>query len=105
MMSSIGKNGYNNKKMNNYIICNAKIMAYKRSNTWRIFKNKIKDCGMLQPKDKVDYLVYFDEHQPKEALILDEVIDITIKDKKIVGWIVTTKKQLKKTQFGKWRKT
>jgi hypothetical protein len=41
------------------------------------------------------------EHQPREDLILDEATDIIIKDKKIVSWIVTTKNQLKKTQFGK----
>jgi hypothetical protein len=40
------------------------------------------DCGMLQPKDKIDYPVYFYEHQLKKALTLDEVANITIKDKK-----------------------
>jgi hypothetical protein len=35
---------------------------------------------MLQPKDKVDYPVYFYEHQSKEALILDEVANIIAKD-------------------------
>jgi hypothetical protein len=38
------------------------------------------DYGMLQPKDRVDYLVYFYEHQLGEVLILDEVIDIIVKD-------------------------
>jgi hypothetical protein len=38
------------------------------------------DYGMLQPKDKVDYRVYFYEHQLRKTLILDEVVDITIKD-------------------------
>jgi hypothetical protein len=37
---------------------------------------------MLQPKDKIDYPVYFYEHQLKKALTLDEVANITIKDKK-----------------------
>jgi hypothetical protein len=40
---------------------------------------------MLQPKDRIDCPTYFYEHQPKEALILDEVVDITVKDKKING--------------------
>jgi hypothetical protein len=45
------------------------------------------DVGMLQrPKNKIDYLVYFYEHQPRKALTLDEVVDITVKDKTIVGW-------------------
>jgi hypothetical protein len=29
--------------------------------------------------------MYFYEHQPREDLILDETIDITIKDKKITN--------------------
>jgi hypothetical protein len=49
---------------------------------------------MLQLEDKVDYPVYFYEHQPREALILDEAINITIKDKSIVGWITIAEKQL-----------
>jgi hypothetical protein len=36
--------------------------------------------------------VYFSEHQPREALILYEGADITIKDKKIIGWMVTIEK-------------
>lgn len=32
--------------------------------------------------------MYSFEHQQGEALILDEVVNITIKYKKIVGWIV-----------------
>ncbi len=55
---------------------------------------------MLQPKDKVEYPMYFYEHQPWEALILDEVVNITIKDKKIVGWTMTTKEQLVKLNLG-----
>ncbi len=42
------------------------------------------DSSMLQPKDKVDYLVYFYEHQLGEASILDEVTNIIAKDKIIV---------------------
>ncbi len=36
------------------------------------FKKEI-DCGMSQPEDRVDYPVYFYEHESGEALILDEV--------------------------------
>jgi hypothetical protein len=55
---------------------------------------------MLQLEDIVDYLVYFYEHQLKEALILDEVVDITVKDKKIASWIVTVEEQLVKLNLG-----
>jgi hypothetical protein len=34
---------------------------------------------MLQLEDKVDYLMYFYEHQPGEVLILDEATDIIVK--------------------------
>jgi len=49
------------------------------------------NCGTLQLEDIIDYPMYFYEHQLGEALILDETTDVIIKDKKIVGWIVTTK--------------
>jgi hypothetical protein len=55
---------------------------------------------MLQPKDKIDYPMYFHEHQPREALILDEVVDIIVKDKKIVRWTVMAKEQLVKFNLG-----
>jgi hypothetical protein len=38
------------------------------------------DCGMLQPEDLVDYPMHFYEHQLGEVLILDEVVDIIVKD-------------------------
>jgi hypothetical protein len=47
------------------------------------------DCGMFQPKEKPKYLVYFYNHQLGKILILDEVVDVIVKDKKIGGWIVT----------------
>ncbi len=47
------------------------------------------NCGMLQPEDIVDYPVYFYEHQPGKVLILDEVVDIIVKNKKITSWTVT----------------
>jgi hypothetical protein len=40
---------------------------------------------MLQLKDIVDYPMYFYEWQPTEVLILDEVVNISFKDKKIVN--------------------
>ncbi len=55
---------------------------------------------MLQPKDKVDYPMYFHEHPLREVLILDEVVDITVKDKKIASWIVTAEEQLVKLNLG-----
>jgi hypothetical protein len=42
---------------------------------------------MLQLKDIFGYPLYFYEQQIEETLILDEVADIIVKDKKIVGWI------------------
>jgi len=44
--------------------------------------------------------MYFYEHQPMEVLILDEVVDITIKDKKIVGWTMIIKENLIKLNLG-----
>jgi hypothetical protein len=55
---------------------------------------------MFQLEDIIDYLIYFNEHQPGEALILDEATNIAIKDKKIVGWIVTVEEQLVKLNLG-----
>jgi hypothetical protein len=49
------------------------------------------DYGMVQPKEKIEYPIYFYKHQPREILILDEVVNKIIKDKKIARWIVTTK--------------
>ncbi len=54
---------------------------------------------MLQ-LEKVDYLVYFYEHQLGKPLILDEAFDITSKDKRISGWIVTIEGQLTKLNLG-----
>jgi hypothetical protein len=44
--------------------------------------------------------MYFYEHQPREALILDEAIDIIIKDKKIISWTMTIEEQLVKLNLG-----
>jgi hypothetical protein len=40
------------------------------------------DYGMLQPKAKPIYLVYFYQHQLGEKLILGEVADVIVRDKK-----------------------
>jgi hypothetical protein len=40
--------------------------------------------------------VYFYKHQLGFFLILDEVVDVIVKDKKIARWIVTTEEQLMK---------
>jgi hypothetical protein len=56
---------------------------------------------MLQPKDKVDYPMYFYEHQLGKALILDENTNNTIKYiKKIIGWTMIVEKQLIKLNLG-----
>jgi hypothetical protein len=49
---------------------------------------------------RVDYLMYFYEHQPREVLILDEATNNTIKDKNITSWIMTTEEQLVKFNLG-----
>lgn len=58
------------------------------------------DCGMLQLEEKNVYLVTFYEHQLGEVLILDEAVDILVKDKKITSQTITTKKQLAKLNLG-----
>jgi hypothetical protein len=55
---------------------------------------------MLQPKEKPKYPIYFYQHQYKKVLILDEVANMIIKDKKIVGWMVTIEEQIKKLNLG-----
>ncbi len=59
--------------------------------------------GMLQSKEKLEYLVYFYQHQLREVLILDEIANVTVKDKKITRWIVTTEEQLNKLNLGSER--
>ncbi len=56
---------------------------------------------MLQQKEKLEYLVYFCQHQLGEVLILDEVADVIVKNKKIIGWIVII--ELKKLNLGSER--
>jgi len=51
------------------------------------FLKKI-DYGMFQPEEKIEYPVYFYQHQLGEVLILDEATNVTVKDKMIIGWIV-----------------
>jgi hypothetical protein len=45
---------------------------------------------MLQTEEKVNYMVYFYEHQQGETLILVKAIGITVKGKNILGWIMTS---------------
>jgi len=49
------------------------------------------DCDMIQMEEKNDHPIHFYKHEPRETLTFDEIVDITIKDKKIASWIVTTK--------------
>jgi hypothetical protein len=53
---------------------------------------------MLQSKEKLEYLVYFYQHQLREVLILDEVVNVTIKNLKIIRWTVTI--ELKRLNLG-----
>jgi hypothetical protein len=61
------------------------------------------EYGMLQPKEKPKYVVDFYQHQHGEVLILDEVVDVTVKHKKITRWIVIAKEQLNKLNLGSER--
>jgi hypothetical protein len=49
------------------------------------------DCGILQPKEEPKYPIYFYKHQLGEVFILDEVVDVTIKDNNIARWVVIVK--------------
>jgi hypothetical protein len=46
------------------------------------------------------YQEHFYQHEPGEALILDELVDITIKNKPIVKWTLTSEEQLTKLNLG-----
>jgi hypothetical protein len=48
----------------------------------KIFFLKEIEYGMLQPKEKPKCAVYFYQHQLGKVIILDEVIDVTVKDLK-----------------------
>lgn len=48
-------------------------------------------CGMLQAKENMKYPEHFYQHELGEALILDELVDIAIKNKPIVRWTLTSK--------------
>jgi len=61
------------------------------------------DCDMLQLEEKLNHLIYLYKHQLGKVLILDKVVDVTIKDKKIAGWIVTIEEQLMKLNLGNER--
>ncbi len=42
------------------------------------------DYGMIQIKDKIDYLLHIYKHEPTNTLIFDEDASITIKDQKLL---------------------
>jgi hypothetical protein len=46
---------------------------------------------MFQLKEKLKWPIYLYKHQHEKSLILDEVVDVTIKYKNIARWIVTAK--------------
>ncbi len=56
------------------------------------------DYGMLQPKAKPKYLVFFYQHQLGEVLILGEVADVIVRDKKFTRWTIII--ELKKLNLG-----
>jgi hypothetical protein len=43
------------------------------------------DCGMIHMEEKNDHLLHFLKHESKKTLIFYEVVDIMIKNPKIVG--------------------
>jgi hypothetical protein len=47
---------------------------------------------MLQVEEDMKYLQHFYRHEPREALILDKLANITIKNKPIAAWTLTNKK-------------
>jgi hypothetical protein len=55
---------------------------------------------MLQAKENMKYQEHFYQHEPREALILDESVDIIIENKLIVGWTLTNEEQLTKLNLG-----
>ncbi len=87
------------KQLHNALNCGMQEKWHQKS---YIFLKKI-NYGMFQPKEKIKYLIYFYQHQLGEVLILDEATDVTIKDKKIIRWIVIAEEQLKKLNLGNER--
>lgn len=55
---------------------------------------------MLQPDESKNFSKHFYHHEPREALILDERMDMTIKNKPIVECILTEEEQLTKLNLG-----
>jgi hypothetical protein len=43
-------------------------------------------CGMLHADKNIKYQEHFHQHELGEALILNELINITIQNKSVVGW-------------------
>jgi hypothetical protein len=57
-------------------------------------------CNMLQPDESMSFSKHFYHHEPREALILDERMDMTIKNKPIVEWTLIEEEQLTKLNLG-----
>ncbi len=70
-------------------------MAYKRSGTKRVIFFE-RNWLYASTNKKTKCHVYFYKHQLGFFLILDEVVDVIVKDKKIARWTVTTEEQLMK---------
>jgi hypothetical protein len=67
-------------------------MACKKSNTKRIIFITWDWLWNATTRREEWVPFFFYEHQPSEVLILDEVVDITIKDKKIIGGTIIVEK-------------
>lgn len=57
-------------------------------------------CNMLQPDESMNFSKHFYHHEPREASILDDRMDMTIKNKPIVEWTLTEEEQLTKLNLG-----
>jgi hypothetical protein len=56
--------------------------------------------GILHADKNIKYRKHFYQHELGEALILNKLINITIQNKLIVGWIVIKEEQLIKLNLG-----
>jgi hypothetical protein len=42
--------------------------------------------GMAQFEENINYPFWYYQHEPRQTLILDEFVDITIKNKQTISW-------------------
>ncbi len=65
---------------------------------------KKKYCGTMQPEHKVDYHVYFYEHQLREVLILNETSWYNYQRQENCWLDYYNKRTIGEVEFGKWKK-